>query len=169
MGFDFNKLSILIIEDNKIMIKLIASVLETLGVGTILTAENGDAGFQMFCNKNPDIVITDWQMEPVTGIEVINKIRTSPKSPNKTAPVIIMTGFSALPRIFKARDMGATEFLVKPFSANGLARRIAYVITRPRDFIRTPNYFGPDRRRRIIENYKGPRRRAKDQKELKKK
>ncbi|MEM7680293.1 MAG: response regulator, partial [Pseudomonadota bacterium] len=58
--------------------------------------------------------------------------------------------------------MGTTEFLVKPFSANDLARRIAYVINKPRDFIETSDYFGPDRRRRVIENYSGPYRRSSD-------
>ena len=75
----------------------------------------------------------------------------------------MMTGYSALPRVAQARDTGATEFLVKPFSANDLARRIAYVINKPRDFIETSDYFGPDRRRRIIEDYQGPKRRNIDE------
>lgn len=156
MSFQFEKLSVLIIEDTVPMLKLIYAVLDTLGVGKILTAKDGNTGYKIFCTENPDIVITDWHMKPVNGIRLVKRIRQDKKSPNRTVPLIMITGFSATPRISQARDTGVTEFLVKPFSANDLARRIAYVINKPRDFIETPNYFGPDRRRRKLENHKGP-------------
>ncbi len=163
MGFHFEKLSVLIVEDTGPMCKLVSSILETLGVKKLYTANSGDRGFEMFCLKRPDIVIADWQMEPVSGIEMVDKIRTSPDSPNKFVPVIMMTGYSALPRVAQARDKGATEFLVKPFSANDLAKRIAHVINKPRDFIDSSIYFGPDRRRIKAEDYKGPKRRGEDE------
>ena len=162
MGFQFDKLSVLVVEDTAPMQKLVCSVLETLGIGRIYTADDGDSGFNVFCRENPDIVITDWHMIPSSGIELVEKIRKHKRSPNKTVPIIIMTGYSAMPRVTKARDTGTTEFLVKPFSAADLARRIAYVINKPRDFIDSDIYFGPDRRRRKVENYKGPHRREKD-------
>ena len=65
--------------------------------------------------------------------------------------------------IEEARDAGVTEFLVKPFTANDIARRITHVINRPRDFIETQDFFGPDRRRRRDDTtYKGPLRRGDD-------
>lgn len=162
MAFQFEKLNVLIVEDTLPMLKLVSSVLDTLGVGTIHTAANGEEGFEIFCSENPDIVITDWHMSPISGIELVEKIRNGANSPNKTVPIVMMTGFGAMPRVAEARDTGVTEFLVKPFSANDLARRIAYVINKPRDFIETPDYFGPDRRRRKTENFKGPFRRSTD-------
>jgi CheY-like chemotaxis protein len=162
MAFEFEKLSVLIVEDNDAMIELIFSVLEAMNVGTIHRAQSAERAFEIFCLDTPDIIITDWHMEPVSGIELIQKIRTDPASPNKTVPVIVMTGFSALKRVTIARDVGATEYIVKPFTAKALARRIAYVINRPRAFIRSPGYFGPDRRRRMIEGYEGPKRRSED-------
>ena len=162
MAFQFEKLSVLIVEDTIPMLKLVSSVLDTLGVGNVLTASNGEEGYELFAAENPDIVITDWHMQPMSGIDLVKKIRLDKKSPNRTAPIVMMTGFSAMPRVAQARDTGVTEFLVKPFSANDLARRIAYVINKPRDFIETPDYFGPDRRRRKIENFKGPYRRSSD-------
>ena len=162
MGFKFERLSILIVEDTAPMRKLVTSVLENLGVGNVMTAVDGEEGYRTFCQENPDIVIADWHMLPMSGIDLVHKIRREKTSPNKMAPIIMMTGYSALPRVAQARDTGATEFLVKPFSANDLARRIAYVINKPRDFIETSDYFGPDRRRRVLENYKGPKRRVSD-------
>ena len=162
MGFQFERLSILIVEDTAPMRKLVTSVLETLGVGRIITASDGEEGYNTFLQENPDIVIADWHMIPMSGIELVHKIRREKASPNKMVPIVMMTGYSALPRVAQARDTGTTEFLVKPFSANDLARRIAYVINKPRDFIETADYFGPDRRRRIMPNYSGPRRRSTD-------
>jgi two-component system chemotaxis response regulator CheY len=162
MTFDFSKLSVLVAEDTVPMRKLVCSVLETLGVGTIYTAGDGDGAFEVFCKQQPDIIITDWHMVPVTGLDLIRKVRQSDRSPNRTAPVIMMTGYSAMPRVAEARDMGCTEFLVKPFSAADLAKRIAYVINKPRDFVETERFFGPDRRRRADEGYSGPRRRNED-------
>ncbi len=162
MAFEFEKLSVLIVEDTIPMLKLVSSVLDTLGVGTVYTSSEGEEGYTMFSKQNPDIVVTDWHMQPMNGIELVKKIRTDKKSPNRTVPIVMMTGFSALPRVSQARDTGVTEFLVKPFSANDLARRIAYVINKPRDFIETADYFGPDRRRRKSDNHKGPFRRDSD-------
>ena len=164
MSFKFENLSVLIVEDTVPMRKLVISVLDTLGVGRIFSAVDGETGFDIFCKEKPDIIITDWHMIPMSGIELVNKIRLDSASPNKMVPIIMMTGYSAMPRVSEARDCGATEFLVKPFSANDLARRIAYVINKPRDFIETDDFFGPDRRRRKLDNYNGPYRRHQDRK-----
>ncbi len=164
MSFKFEKLSVLIVEDTPPMQKLVGSVLETLGVGRVLTTNEGGEGFSVFKEENPDILLVDWHMAPVDGISLVRKIRKDTASPNRIVPIIMMTGYSALPRVSEARDLGTTEFLVKPFSANDLARRIAYVINKPRDFIENNHYFGPDRRRRVIENYAGPLKRESDTK-----
>lgn len=162
MPFDFRKLSILVVEDTVPMRKLLVSVLETLGVGTVYTAEDGESGFNVFCKANPDIVIADWHMLPANGIDLTKEIRTNQISPNRLVPIILVTGYSAMSRVAEARDAGVTEFLIKPFSANDLAKRLAYVINKPRDFVDSPQYFGPDRRRRAAPDYSGPRRRGED-------
>ena len=165
MPLNFEKLSALVVEDTAPMRKLIVSVLECLGVGSILSASNGEEGFRLFCRESPDIVVADWHMEPMSGIELTREIRTNHLSPNRLAPVILVTGYSARSRVAIARDAGVTEFLVKPFGAHDLASRIAHVINRPRDFIDSPRYFGPDRRRRKSPDYEGPLRRTEDREE----
>ncbi len=162
MAFNLKKLSVLVVEDTVPMRKLLASVLETLGVGTIMTAGDGARGFELFCKESPDIVLADWYTAPMNGIELTQEIRRNPLSPNRVAPVILVTGYSAMARVALARDAGVTEFMVKPFSASDLAKRLAYVITKPRNFVDSRIYFGPDRRRRSDTDYTGPYRRAKD-------
>ncbi len=164
MGFKFEKLNMLVVEDTQPMQKLLVSVLEALGIRNIETAANGDDGFRAFCKGNHDIVLSDWQMDPIDGIELTRMIRQHKLSPNKLAPIILITGYSAWSRVEEARDAGVTEFLVKPFTAHDLARRVAHVINKPRDFIETQDFFGPDRRRRRSEEsgYTGLRRRDED-------
>ena len=162
MPFNFEKLSVLIVEDTLPMLRLMNAVLATLGIRNTFTASNGERAFEIFRKEAPDIVLSDWHMSPVDGIELTRMIRRDPLSPNRMAPVILVTGFSAVSRIAVARDAGVTEFMVKPFSANDLAKRLAYVINKPRDFIDAPEYFGPDRRRRRNPDYTGPYRREEE-------
>jgi two-component system chemotaxis response regulator CheY len=162
MAFKFEKLSVLVVEDTVPMRKLMTSVLESLGIRNISTADNGQKAFDLFQRDNHDIIITDWQMEPVNGVELTKTVRSSVLSPNRMVPIILITGYSAWPRVAEARDNGVTEFLVKPFTANDLAKRITYVINKPRDFIETNDFFGPDRRRRKDPAFKGPLKRNED-------
>ena len=96
------------------------------------------------------------------GLELVEKIRKDPKSPNRTVPIIMVSGFCAPERISKARDVGTTEFIVKPFSSDDLAKRIAHTVNNPRDFIVTPHFVGPDRRRKDNPNFEGESSRQKD-------
>ena len=158
MSYKFENLSILVIDDTLPMRKIIAAVLQTLGIGKIYQASDGNEGFRMFVKQNPDIVITDWHMPNANGLDLVNMIRNSAISPNRTVPIIMITGYNAHQRVSTARDKGITEFLVKPFTADQIAKRIAYVINKPRDFVKNYQYFGPDRRRTSL-SYAGPDRR----------
>lgn len=166
MALKLEKLTLLIVEDTQPMMRLLVSVLETLGIKNVYMAANGEDAFRLFVAHNPDIIISDWQMSPMNGIEFTRMVRMDSRSPNRMVPIILLTGYSAWERVEEARDAGVTEFLVKPFTANDLARRLAYVVNAPRDFIETPDYFGPDRRRKKTAEgeYTGPKRRESDKK-----
>lgn len=96
------------------------------------------------------------------GIELVENIRNSPRSPNKLTPIIFITGYGSPDRITRARDLGVTEYLIKPFTAADLAKRIAHVINAPRGFVEAPQYFGPDRRRKNADSFAGAKKRAID-------
>lgn len=162
MPFRFEKLSVLVVEDSAPMLEVMLDCLRYLGVKNLFFARNGEEGYQQYLRNKPDIIITDWEMEPVSGLEMIDWVRRNRGSPKPIIPIIVMTGYAAAERVHHARDLGATEFLVKPFTANELARRIAYVIDQPRDFVETQQFFGPDRRRRKNLDYQGPDRRKEE-------
>jgi DNA-binding response OmpR family regulator len=162
MSYKFENTSVLVVEDNQPMLELTKSLLATFGVGRVYTGRNGEEGFRAFRAENPDIVIADWMMKPMDGISLTRRIRNDPLSPNKFVPVILMTGFSERRRVVQARDAGVTEFLVKPFNARDLYRRISQIIERPRQFVKSEDFFGPDRRRKEDAEYNGPKRRDED-------
>jgi len=163
MAYDFRNARVLIVDDMQPMLSLVLSILKVFGFKDVHIAHDAEEGFRAFCQLNPDIVITDWQMEPYDGVELIRKIRRDPKSPNRFVPVILMSGYSHRARVEKARDGGVTEFLVKPFSAKDLYKRIEQLIEKPRKFVEAEQFFGPDRRRRAGDEYGGPLRRDADE------
>ena len=153
---------ILLVDDNPHMRMLLTQILRAIDVRQIHEASDGAEALQIMRGTNIDIVFTDLTMQPLDGIDFVNLLRNSPDSPNQMAPVIMVTGHSTVRRIAEARDAGVNEILAKPVTARGVLSRISEVIENPRPFVRTPDYFGPERRRRADPGYNGPMRRAGD-------
>jgi len=162
MFMDFSKISILIVEDISVMRQLLADIIKTLGVGTIYTAANGKEGYDKYTSRHPDIIITDWHMPIMDGLQFIEKVRKDPKSPHRNVPIIMISGLNAPTRVTKARDLGVTEYLTKPFTVQDISKRLSHIVRKPRDFILTPNFIGPDRRRRESDDFKGKIKRKKE-------
>ena len=159
MAGPWEKLTILVAEDNKPMRGLVREILEALGVGTILEAADGQAALRLLGMHAVDIVILDWNMEPMDGMALTRQIRTSPESADQFVPIIMLSGHTERARVLAARDAGVTEFMAKPVSVKALCARVNAIIDAPRPFIRTAGYFGPDRRRRVLP-FNGPDRRS---------
>lgn len=159
----YDLLKILLVDDNHYMRVLLAEILRAIGVTEIYEANDGAEGLQMMRDHPVDIVMTDLSMQPLDGIDFVRLLRNSPDSPNKMAPVIMITGHSTFARVKEARDAGVNEFLAKPLTARGVIERMHQVVEHPRPFVRTDDYFGPDRRRRVDANFQGPFRRATDE------
>ncbi len=167
MSYQFKNITVLVVESTRAMFDLTRSVLQAFGVNQVYSAYGADEGFETFCRVNPDLVIIDWLEDPANGLELTRRIRTDPKSPNPFMPIIMMTGYSQKKRVLQARDSGITEFIVKPFTAKALYQKIEQLVERPRHFVSSENYFGPDRRRKRDGEYKGPDRRSDQQPEVK--
>jgi len=153
---------ILLIDDNPHMLTIASAVLRSAGIRKVLEAGDGATGLQMLREHPIDMVIVDYNMFPLNGVEFTRLVRNSPDSVNPYLPIIMMTGHSGKERAYAARDAGVTEFLVKPITAKAVLDRIQSVIWRPRPFVKTEGYFGPDRRRVTPPGYQGPFRRAID-------
>jgi two-component system chemotaxis response regulator CheY len=158
----YDLLKILVVDDNHYMRVLLAEILRAIGVKEIYEANDGAEGLQMMRDHAIDVVMTDLSMQPLDGIDFVRLLRNSPDSPNQLAPVIMITGHSTYQRVNEAREAGVNEFLAKPLTARGVIERLHQVVDNPRPFIRSEDYFGPDRRRRQDPSWVGPWRRAGD-------
>ncbi len=162
MTVRLDRLKVLIVDDNKHTRLLLAQILRSLGITQTIEAADGVEGLAALRNHAVDIVLTDLAMEPLDGIDFVRLLRNSPDSPNPMVPVLMITGHSTLRRIHEARDVGVNEFMAKPITARGVIGRLQQIIDHPRPFIRTDDYFGPDRRRKNDPEHPGPWRRAAD-------
>ncbi len=168
-------LSVLVIDDNDYSMSLMTSVLKALEVGRILTARSVVEGINLLQlsaalaedGRHPeiDIVIAEMVTSSGYGVEVLQWLRTNQREKMRFLPFIMMSGYADRKHVERSRDHGANEFLSKPFSVNSIALRLISVIDRPRPFVKSPTYFGPDRRRRDV-SYLGQERRLNNRKNV---
>ena len=157
-GYRFDRLRVLVVDDNVHMRRLVTTILQAFGVITIFEASTGEGAWELIREHNPDIVVLDWVMEGMSGIDLIKMIRANPQSPNPFVPTIMLTGHTSMEHVQEARDAGANEFIAKPVSVKTMMSRLSSVIEHPRPYVRTKAYFGPCRRRRNQEHAGGERR-----------
>ncbi len=165
-GSAFENLKILVVEDNQHMRSLLRSLLNSVGIREIVEANNGVSGMDALRERRCDLILSDLAMKPMDGLEFTRNIRTGVGSPNPFVPIVMITGHTEKHLVEAARDAGITEFLAKPITSHSLFSRIAEIVERPRAFVRCDTYFGPDRRRKTLDNYAGPWRRHDDFQDL---
>jgi CheY-like chemotaxis protein len=166
-----SSLKVLVVDDNANVQRLISDVLRAGGVGQVETAEDGLRAREMLGRWNPHMIFTDWTMPMMGGLELTRSIRRAAITPDRRVPdpqipVIIVTAHRSQNQVEEARLAGVNEFVIKPFTPAALLSRIQLVLTRPRPFIVSNVYIGPDRRRRVELSYSGPLRRTNDPAEV---
>jgi CheY-like chemotaxis protein len=148
MASRLSQIGVLIADDDRRISLIVRKVLESLGFNNIYVTRDGTQALQMIRSEKIDMIITDWQMSPMDGISLVKYLRTMDDSPNRFIPIIMLTGNADRNQVEFARDVGVTEFVVKPFSAKTLCDRIVMLIDNPRSFVMSKTFVGPDRRRR---------------------
>src|SRR5918997_2127117 len=146
MSTGLEALRVLVADDNQHMRAILEVMLNSFGIKAIREVKDGSDGMEALRRWPADLAIVDFQMDPVDGVAFTRLVRTSPDTPNPYLPIIMLTGHSEMSRVTEARDAGVNEFIVKPLTAKALVDRINSVIFKQRSFIRTSEYFGPDRR-----------------------
>ncbi len=106
-----------------------------------------------------DLAILEWVKNPLEAVQLVEKIRRDPDSPNPFLPLIMALDKADANVITQARDSGVNELVARPMSLKALSSRMEFIFDSPRPFVRSENYFGPCRRRKQIP-YKGKDRRA---------
>lgn len=153
-------ITFLIVDDVAFTRTMIRRVLTSFNAGEMRDAKSGEEAIEILESFDANIIIADWEMAPMDGIEFVGQVRGNDDAAIRMLPIIMLSGHSEMSRVAAARDAGVSEFVVKPFSATSLFSRIEAVTERPRQFVKTDDFFGPDRRRRSVPHGHEERRKA---------
>jgi DNA-binding response OmpR family regulator len=145
---NLDRVNILLADNDVQIAKIIIASLHEMGFKRIHHVRNSTDAMVYISTQSVDILITEWLLEPMDGIELVKHLRMSKTSPNRGIPIVMLTGKGELVDVTTARDVGITEFLVKPFTVQNLYDRIVHLVDHPRSFVLAQNFVGPDRRRR---------------------
>lgn len=138
----------LIVDDNHHMVRILRTILRGFGATQITEANDAADALEVLQAHPIDIIIADFMMQPLDGLDFTRLIRKGEDIANPFVPIILLTAHTERGRVLEARDAGITEFCRKPVSAKDLFARIRAVIESPRPFVKTKKFLGPDRRRR---------------------
>ncbi len=120
-------MNVLIVDDYTTMLRIIKNLLKQLGFNNIDEATDGSMAFEKVQAKDYGLIISDWNMEPMSGLEFLKQIRASDK-PFKTVPFIMVTAESKTENVIAAKKAGVNNYIVKPFNAETLRGKITAVL-----------------------------------------
>jgi two-component system chemotaxis response regulator CheY len=122
----FNKaMRVFIVDDYTTMLRILRNLLRQLEISNVDEANDGDTAFHAMQKSPPDLIISDWNMAPVTGLELLKRVRADAKL--KHIPFIMVTAESKTENVIAAKQAGVSNYIVKPFNAETLKAKIASV------------------------------------------
>ena len=117
-------MNILVVDDYQTMIRIIRNLLKQLGFNNVDEATDGGMALEKIGQKNYDLVISDWNMEPMTGIDLLKQVRGN----GNKVPFIMVTAESKAENVMAAREAGVDNYIVKPFNAETLKSKLTSVL-----------------------------------------
>jgi CheY-like chemotaxis protein len=141
--------SFLIADSNAYFSSMLFSMLKGYGADKILQARDATSANDALNSSKVDVMLVDFLLAPDGGLTYVRNLRMDVNAPHRKIPVLFMTSDTRISTIKAARDAGANMIITKPLSPKGLYDRLVWVAYDNRDYVETPNYFGPDRRFKI--------------------
>ena len=123
-NIDF-RMKVLVADDFATMRKIVRNILKQIGFDDIVEAEDGQAALQVLKSENIGLVVTDWNMPNMNGLELLQKIRTDPKTAN--LPVLMVTAEGLKENVVAAVKAGVNNYVVKPFTAEVLQEKLEQI------------------------------------------
>jgi two-component system chemotaxis response regulator CheY len=125
MSIDMN-MPILVVDDYKTMVRIIRNLLKQLGFNNVDEAHDGSSALEKLRDRAYGLVISDWNMEPMTGLQLLKEVRADGKL--KGTPFIMITSESKTENVVAAKEAGVNNYIVKPFNAETLKKKMSSVI-----------------------------------------
>jgi two-component system chemotaxis response regulator CheY len=119
-------MNVLIVDDYKTMLRIVRNLLNQLGFQNVDEAIDGSSALQKLREKNFGLVISDWNMEPMTGLQLLKEVRSDVKL--KEMPFIMVTAESKTENVVAAKQAGVNNYIVKPFNAATLKQKLVSVL-----------------------------------------
>lgn len=141
---------------------LLSEVLRAAGYFLIHTARDGNELLEKSIEYRPRVVFTGSRIPGISGLEYTRLIRAGYADLSRQTSIIVMTDTPTKAFLQAAQESGVDEMLARPFSSQAVLLRLKAVLDRPREFVDSASYVGPCRRRRMIDEYRGPKRRFTD-------
>lgn len=140
-------LKVLVVDDEHTMRRVTRSLLQAIGVKNIRDASDGREGLQAVCAWGPDVVVVDWKMPNLSGLDFVRQVRSPKEFPYPDVPIIMLTAFGERWRVMEAVDLGVNEFLLKPVSSKALQARLVSIIAKPRRMVKKGGCYVPEPRK----------------------
>jgi len=119
-------MNVLIVDDYKTMLRIIRNLLKQIGFNNVDEAYDGAEALSKLQTKSLGLVISDWNMEPMTGLQLLESVRADQKL--KAIPFIMITAESKTENVVAAKKAGVSNYIVKPFNAETLQGKIEKVL-----------------------------------------
>ena len=125
MAVDKN-MPVLVVDDYKTMLRIIRNLLNQLEFTNVHEATDGDAALIKLRDNQFGLVISDWNMEPMTGLQLLREVRADTNL--KDTPFIMITAESKTENVIAAKEAGVSNYIVKPFNAGTLKTKMTSVL-----------------------------------------
>jgi len=119
-------IKILIVDDFATMRRILKNILKQLGFKNLVEADDGTTAWDVLENQEIDLIISDWNMPKMTGLELLKKVRASTKY--KTAPFLMVTAEAQKQNVIEAVQAGVSNYVVKPFTAEAISDKLAKIL-----------------------------------------
>ncbi len=120
------EMRVLVVDDYKTMIRIISNLLKQIGFSNIDDAADGSAALTKLRNGGYGLVVSDWNMEPMTGLDLLREVRSDGSL--KTTPFLMVTAESKTENVLAAKQAGVDNYIVKPFNAETLKGKLESVL-----------------------------------------
>jgi len=119
-------MNVLVVDDYKSMIRIVRGLLVQLGFTNIDEAADGETAFEMIRSKPYGLVLSDWNMQPVTGLELLRRVRAEPAT--RATPFVMVTAEAKVENVVAARQAGVNNYVIKPFTLAVLKQKLTSVL-----------------------------------------
>ena len=120
---------VFIVDDYTTMLRILRNLLRQLDLNNVDEANDGENAFHMMQKSPPDLIISDWNMAPVSGLDLLRRVRSDAKL--RRIPFIMVTAESKTENVVTAKQAGVSNYIVKPFNADTLRAKILSVCPMP--------------------------------------